>query len=278
MIDFFDNFTIKINLYMQNLFFFIIISLVSTSTSLDLKTKYNPIVAHRGAWKALNFPENSIASLANAIKLGCKGTEFDVRMTADSVLIVNHDPIYNGLNIEKVNYAELLHFTLSNGEKIPTLEEYLMAGGKKNKLTRLICEIKPSEISKDRGVTIAQKVDSLVKSLKLTSIVDYISFNIDILKTLIRLNPKSHTQYLNGDLTPQEVKSLGISGLDYHHLVFRKNPEWITEAKRLNLALNVWTVNKEEDIDYFLQQGFDLITTNEPELLKVRMNVIKTKP
>ncbi len=252
-----------------------VVTLINSSYTYSLKKIYNPIIAHRGAWKALNLPENSIASLKHAIQLKCAGSEFDVRMTADDILVINHDPKYHGLEIEKVNYTDLLQFTLSNGEKIPTLEEYLITGVNKNKYTRLICEIKPSEISKERGVLIAQTVYSLIKRLKVQSMVDYISFDIDMLKTLISLNPKISTQYLNGNLTPKELKSMGVTGLDYHYLVFKKYPEWIAEAKQLHLVLNVWTVNKEEDIDYFLEQGFDQITTNEPELVNIRMTVVK---
>jgi hypothetical protein len=39
------------------------------------------------------------------------------------VLVVNHDAVYHGLDIEKVNYAELNHFTLENGEKLPKLRD-----------------------------------------------------------------------------------------------------------------------------------------------------------
>jgi glycerophosphoryl diester phosphodiesterase len=79
----------------------------------------NIIVAHRGAWKKNNLPQNSIASLKEAIKLQYTGSEFDVRMTADDSLVIHHDPTYNGLEIEKTNYANLETFKLSNGEKLP---------------------------------------------------------------------------------------------------------------------------------------------------------------
>jgi len=64
----------------------------------------NVVVAHRGAWKSNNFPQNSIASLKQAITLGCTGSEFDVRMTSDNVLIVTHDSDYNELDIEESTY------------------------------------------------------------------------------------------------------------------------------------------------------------------------------
>ena len=75
-----------------------------------------------GAWKKNNLPQNSIASLNEAVKIGCYGSEFDVWMTVDNILVVNHDPEFQGLTIEKVTYAELLTKTMTNGEKIPTLE------------------------------------------------------------------------------------------------------------------------------------------------------------
>ena len=87
----------------------------------------NVIVAHRGAWKKNTLPENSIAALKYAIDLKCTGSEFDVWMTADDSLIINHDPNYNNLPIEKTSYADLSVFTLLNREKLPTLREYILA-------------------------------------------------------------------------------------------------------------------------------------------------------
>jgi beta-glucanase (GH16 family) len=227
----------------------------------------NVVVAHRGAWKANNLPENSIASLTKAVEMKCAGSEFDVRMTADNVLVVNHDSDFFGLEIEKVKYEALTAHALKNGEKIPTLASYLLAGVRDHHSTRLVLEIKPSEISKERGRSIAREVIRQIRYLKLEDKVDYISFDIDILKELISINPKISTQYLNGDRSPRELKEIGISGLDYHYKVFYKNPQWIQQAKDIKMTLNVWTVNDAKDMDFFLTQNFDYITTNEPELL-----------
>ncbi|MFT3945823.1 MAG: hypothetical protein QM763_02520 [Agriterribacter sp.] len=35
----------------------------------------NIVVAHRGAWKKNNLPENSIASLQEAVRIGCTGKD-----------------------------------------------------------------------------------------------------------------------------------------------------------------------------------------------------------
>ena len=230
----------------------------------------NVVIAHRGAWKKNNLPENSIASLKHAIELKCYGSEFDVRMTADDSLIVNHDAHYNQLLVEKTNYAELKKFKLSNAEKLPTLREYILAGLKNNTTTKLICEIKPSA-SKERGRMIAEKTYRLFSELKAQHMVVYISFDYDILKKLIELDPSVNTQYLEANKSPDEVVKDGISGIDYIVTAFKKHPEWITQAKKNNCILNAWTVNKEDDMDWLLANDFDFITTNEPELLFERM-------
>ena len=226
--------------------------------------KNNITVAHRGAFKKNGLPENSIASLQEAIRIGCKGSEFDVWMTADSVLVVHHDPVIEKVSIEKLTYQELSQFSLSNGEKLPLLEEYLRAGAHQD--ITLVCEIKPSEISKERSLVVAEKVVEVVKKLKVEKLI-YISFDYDILKKILKIDNGAQTQYLQGEKSPLEVKKDGITGVDYHYSVFQKHPQWIAEAKQNHIKLNAWTVNDEKDMDWLITQGFDYITTNEPELL-----------
>ncbi|MDA3613427.1 glycerophosphodiester phosphodiesterase family protein [Polluticaenibacter yanchengensis] len=228
----------------------------------------NPVVAHRGAFKAKSLPENSVAALKNAISLNCAGAEFDIWMTADDSLVICHDPEFNHLNIETSTYKTLLNSgTLPNGESLPLLHQYLEEGLKDNNKTQLVLEIKPSKISNERSVEIAGRVMKAVKDLNAKANVAYISFNYDVVKYISSVDDNAVTQYLNGDKTPRELKEAGIKGLDYHYNVYKKNPEWIKEAKESGLILNVWTVNKVSDLQFFLDQEFDFITTNEPELL-----------
>jgi len=231
----------------------------------------NAIVAHRGAWKKNNLPENSIASLRHAIDLKLPGSEFDVWRTADDSLVINHDAHYNKLLIEETNYADLIKFKLSNGEKLPTLHEYITEGKRNNKHTLLVCEIKPSQLSKERGKKTALKTVEIIKKLHADKITCYISFDYEILKQIREVDQKTVLQYLEGNKSPKEVKLDKISGVDYHYSVFKKHPEWIKEAKENNIILNAWTVNEASDMDWIIEQKFNYITTNEPELLKERI-------
>ncbi|AKP53943.1 Glycerophosphoryl diester phosphodiesterase [Cyclobacterium amurskyense] len=235
-------------------------------TSQKMEFHKNKVIAHRGAWKANPYPQNSLASLQAAIELGCEGSEFDVWMTADGVLVANHDADHEEMVIEEVTYAQLLEKPLANGEKVPTVEEYLKHGMKQSK-TKLIFEIKPSGVSKAKGIELAEKSVAIVKELGAEQWVDYITFDYDIALKVIELDPNANVAYLRGDKTPQELKDDGFFGFDYNIKKVKENPHWIKEAQDLNMTVNVWTVNNEEDMKWLLDQDVDFITTDEPEKL-----------
>ncbi len=232
------------------------------------KTDFNKnvVVAHRGAWKTHNIPENSIASLKEAIRIGCTGSEFDVHLTADDSLVICHNDDYQGMMIEKSTFAQLAAKPLSNGERIPTLREYLETGKSQNK-TRLVLEIKKSIIDSNRTLILTRKCMDEVRRLNAQDLVVYISFDYAACLKVRELDKHANIQYLNGDIAPAKIKSDNLNGIDYHLSIFQKHPEWIVEAKKLKVDLNVWTVNKKEDLQSFLDLKFDFITTNEPELL-----------
>ncbi|GAB3014783.1 glycerophosphodiester phosphodiesterase [Niabella terrae] len=225
----------------------------------------NKVIAHRGAWKNTGAPENSIASLKDAIALGCGGSEFDIHMTSDEVLVVNHNNDFLGLPIEKHTYQELLQKKLPNGESIPTLESYLKTGYAQDQ-TIMVAEIKTSVVSKERSLQLAEKVVALVKELKGQSKTVYIAFDYDVCKKVKALDPLASVQYLNGDIRPDQLKPEGLD-LDYNQKVFEKNPTWIKEAKAIGVVTNAWTVNDPKAMDALLADGVDFLTTNEPELL-----------
>lgn len=225
----------------------------------------NVVIAHRGAWKKNALPENSIASLNEAVRIGCHGSEFDVHMTADSVLVINHDADFLGLHIEKSTYQELLSKKLSNGESIPTLEAYLKAG-MKQKTTKLILEIKPSKAGAENDKILTTKVVAMVVKLKAQPWVDYISFSYDILKKVKELQPEANVAYLAGDAPLEKLKQDGFYGADYQYGVYKKG-EWFAKAKELGLTINAWTVNAEPEMKWLLDSKIEFITTNEPEKL-----------
>jgi glycerophosphoryl diester phosphodiesterase len=246
-------------------FLLIFLSFLFSIKSFSQEKVETKIIAHRGAWKNTNSPQNSIASLKKAIEMECYGSEFDVRMTKDNKLIINHDPHFEGLDIEKTNFKNLRKVLLKNGEKIPTLKEYLKAGKHQNK-TKLITEIKPSPAGKERSLQLAEATFKLINKMKLMDKVVFISFDYDILLKIHELNPQANTQYLNGEHSPEKLKSDGITGADYHFSVFQKDEKWIENAQKIGIKTNSWTVNNSTLMDYFIIKKIDFLTTDEPEI------------
>ncbi|UIR56164.1 glycerophosphodiester phosphodiesterase [Sphingobacterium sp. SRCM116780] len=244
----------------------VILAAIAVMGISELKAQ-TKIIAHRGAFKNTLVPENSIASLKASKDLNLWGSEYDVHLTKDDILVVNHDDDFYGIDIATSTYQELLAKKHPNGENIPTLEAYIKTGLKLKKL-KLILELKTNKLGLARTLEAAEKTVALVKQLKAEKVTEYIAFSYDACKKIHELAPKAKIAYLNGDIAPDQIKKDGLTGIDYHLDVFVKNPTWLKEAQDLKLTTNVWTVNKETDMKSFIDQKIDYITTNEPELLK----------
>lgn len=237
-------------------------------------TKAQEIIAHRGYWKTEGSTQNSIASLKKANEINVYGSEVDIWLSSDGVPVVNHDAdvTLDGkkLIVEETPYATLRKVKLSNGEPLPTVEEYLDTF-KDCKNIKLIIEFKTHK-SKDNEDELARKVINMVNDRGLQNRVEYISFGINFVQQVKRLAPEAPVYYLNGDLTPQILKKMGLTGLDYSRNVIKKNPQWVAEAHDLGLKVNVWTVNTPEDIDRMIELKVDFITTDEPLLVREKLS------
>jgi glycerophosphoryl diester phosphodiesterase len=238
----------------------------ATLTVADKLLGEPQVIAHRGYWKTSGSAQNSVAALAKAQQLDIYGSEFDVWITADEVVVLNHDPTINGIRIENATYNDLKNITLSNGEKIPTLADYLEQG-KKDPSTKLIMEIKTHSNKTNNERAVATSVQ-MVKDANMTDQVEYIAFSIDVCKKVVELQPGAIVAYLMGDRSPQDLFNMGIKGIDYNISAIRNHKSWITEAHDLGMTVNVWTVNSESDLQEVIDYGVDYITTDEPVLAK----------
>ena len=228
------------------------------------------VTAHRGYWKCeeAKHAENSIASLRTAQEQGLWGSEFDVHMTNDCVLLVHHDPDIDGGRIWDANYSDFASSRLKNGERVPTLDEYLTQGEKSDK-TVLVMELKKQGDKAHEDYMTDQAVEALKRhNLYSPDRVIFISFSLNICKRLAGLCRGFTVQYLEQDMSPDELYPLGINGVDYQIKVFEKHPDWIKQARNHGMSVNSWTVNKEEDIQKMINIGVDCITTNEPLLVR----------
>lgn len=227
------------------------------------------VICHRGYWDAEGSAQNSIRSLVKADSIGAWGSEFDVWMTADGVLVVNHDASYQGVTIETAKWKQLKDMRLKNGEPLPTLDQMLECG--KRLTTRLIVEMKP-HTSKSQEKEAASKIVKMVKDKGLEDRVEYITFSYAGMKNLKEMAPSgTPVYYLNGELSPSQLAELDMAGIDYSIKVMREHPQWIDEAHSLGMKVNVWTVNSDRDMEWCINYGVDFITTNAPERLQQKL-------
>ena len=225
------------------------------------------VIAHRGFWDAPGSAQNSIRALAKADSIGCWGSEFDVWMTADEKLVVNHDASFKGLTIETSQAADVTALTLSNGEHLPLLDDYLKAFAERPGI-KVVCELKV-HTDKRHEAKAVKKVLKLMKRHKLTDRAVYITFSPEATREFVKHAPKgTEVYYLNGNWTPQQLKDEGCAGLDYSLAVMKKHPEWIEQCHSLGLKVNIWTVNRRDDLQWCIDHGADFITTNDPLLLQ----------
>lgn len=224
------------------------------------------IIAHRGYWNSPGAAQNSLASMKNAQKAGAWGSEFDVHITIDGVVVVNHDDDIHGVIIEEAKYADIKDMKLANGEPIATLKSYLEAGQKLAPM-QLILEIKAHQ-TPEREDRCVKACLELVKQAELEEQVDYISFSMHACEEIVKHNPNARVYYLGSDVAPDIIKKKGFAGIDYYGGAILKNPDWIKQTHNLGMKVNVWTIDEMKQIQQCVDAGVDFITTDKPEEAK----------
>ncbi|MBI5530567.1 MAG: glycerophosphodiester phosphodiesterase [Candidatus Doudnabacteria bacterium] len=205
------------------------------------------IAAHRGFHK--NFPENSIAAFNAAISAKADIIELDVRKTKDNMLVVSHNPDFNGKIISRTNSVDL--------PELARLESVLdLAKGK----VVLDIELKESGYE-EKAVSLAlkhlQPKDFVFTSFKKLSMVK-IKRHFPEIKVGWLFSPNFlariidwfwlHSPYLKYTdfLAPHYSLEKNFSG---------KNNLWF------------WTIDGEENLIKFIaHSGAEVIITNEPDV------------
>jgi glycerophosphoryl diester phosphodiesterase len=218
------------------------------------------VVAHRGYWNAEGSAQNSIRSLVKADSVGCYASEFDVWLTADDVLVVNHDKTISGIEIESAQSDTLLQQRLANGETLPTLESYLDAA--KALKIELVLEVKPhsDEAHENKAVDM---ILQMVADKGLQERTTYITFSRNALLRLVE--SANRPVYYLTSVEPDILFATHATGPDYNIKFLRQHPEWLETFKSAGLPINVWTVSDDEGLQWCIDNNVDYITTNAPE-------------
>ena len=231
------------------------------------------IIAHRGFHASEGAARNSLNALKAAQDANIWGSECDIQLSKDGEVLVIHGVWHPSGKAKTKAHCwydtkeKIQSIKLTSGETVPTLDEYLQQMTK-SKNTKLIIEIK-NQPTPQLETEIVQKTVALVAKYGLEEEVEYIAFRPWVCWEIARLAPKgTKIAYLNGDYSPAYCKAMGCKGIDYKYSILKKKKSWIKQAHKLGMYVNAWTVNKEEDIRWCIQNGVDFITTDDPMLVR----------
>jgi len=231
------------------------------------------VASHRAAHN--NFPENSLAAIKEAIRLGVDIVEIDVKVTTDGIPVLMHDGTINRTTtgkgkLEEMSFAELNQYFLTEKgkattHKIPTLEDALRLA-KGHVLVDL--DLKTDKLQPLLDVIRKTKTEDIV--FFFDSDYDALSF-VDKKDKNYMLMPRAHSLAMADSairLFKPEVVHIDFSFYTpevVNTIKRHKARVWINALGLIDIAIQ--NGNTEEALQKLLKHGANVIQTDEPELL-----------
>lgn len=267
----------------------------STPKKVDLQ-------GHRGARGLL--PENTVMGMIKALELGMTTLEMDVVISADSQVVLSHEPFFSheiskapdgGLiskeeelthNIYKLSYDEIKRYDvgLRPHSRFPDQQKKKAA---KPTLPMVVAAVEQDhhyrpyyniEIKRKPKfdtiyhpdvATYSRLVVDACRHLDILDRTTIQSFDIETLQYLHRRYPDIKLAYLIENRRPVEdnIKALAFTPQiysPYHQLV---DSSLVTYCHAAGMSLIPWTVNEPSDMVHLLELGVDGIITDYPDRL-----------
>ena len=242
------------------------------------------IIAHRGASHLA--PENTLASVELAWRMGADAVEVDVHLTRDHRIVAIHDPTTGRtagthLEVAATHSRRLRRLDVGRhkhpdfaGEPIPFLEEVLETVPPDR---HLFVEIKC-------GPEILPALHDTIANSGKWSQVALIGFDLATMRMAKQTMPDVPAHWLcdkrilvpYSRLLVRRAKTHGIDGLDVHWSGITRR--FVRAVKAAGLKLYTWTVDDPIDAIRLRALGIDGITTNRPGWLRSRIAALARNP
>jgi glycerophosphoryl diester phosphodiesterase len=249
---------------------------VSGEPGLTFGADHPIVVAHRGA--SAEQPENTIEAFEAAIDAGADAVEFDVRLTADGVPVVMHDPYVDRTtdgsgSVEKLPIGEIreLGIALPGGgaTSVPTLEEALSC------LTgRAAADV---ELKNDdyapMGAPALEATLEVLDRVAFVGPVLFSSFDEATLRTCKQARPDVPTGLLTSVETDvSDALESAVQGgfpwvLPFVGQVLEAGSLFVDEVHDAGLLLGIWIADDEEMARALYSWGADAVATNDPRAI-----------
>lgn len=238
-------------------------------------------MAHRGA--SAEAPENTLAAFEAAVSAGADLIEMDIRLTADGIPVVLHDPDVGATTdgsglVHTLSLRDVKRLDASGGrgprQEIPTLAEALAFIGESSGMG-VDLEIKniPGEPGFDSPREAA--VEAALHAIEEVSFGGFVlvsSFNWLTVERSKRLSPDTPTGFLTvASIDP--LAALVYASQEGHEFVLPQAPAlleageaFVQEAHADGVRVGTWTVDDEEAIATLFDWRVDAVATNDPRL------------
>ncbi len=224
------------------------------------------VIAHRGA--AGKAPENTLASIREAIKDGADMIEIDVQESSDGEVVVIHDSDFmklSGVDLKvwDGSLKQLQELDVGSwfaprfsAERVPTLAQVLEeARGK----ARVVIELKYY----GHDQQLEQRVVEIVEKAGMVDDIVIMSLKYKGIETIRALRP----QWVVGLLSTKAVGNLAKLDLDFLAVnMSMATSGFIRRTHAAGKQVYVWTVNDAVSISRMISLGVDGVITDEPEM------------
>jgi len=247
----------------------LILAIISSALIIDDIELDHPVAvtAHRGSSK--DAPENTLSAIGQAIEDGADFAEIDVQETADGVIVLLHDTDLKriaGVNkkIWQLRYSEIKPLDAGSwfspdfrGEHVPTLIEAIEMSRNKIKLN---IELKFNGHEK----RLVERVVEIIRNHEFGSQCVITSLNYNGLQKVKKIDPELKT----GFIIAKSIGNMFRVSADFLSLAAGiVNPDVIGAAKKRNMKIHVWTVNRPARMSHMINLGVDNIITDYPARL-----------
>lgn len=247
----------------------------------------NIVVAHRGGSTeaGVGFPDNSIAALQYAMSLKCYASECDIYWTKDDNVIVAHADAeckINGLYPWEATLQEIhAKGNLTNGESIPTLEEYLDEVMKEGSCTRLWLDIKnitsPSTLTQ-YPINACRRACEIISEKKAQNFVEFIcTGNATVMASSFNYARAAGVEIgwmSNSAASVYQSRGYGWANMSTTYMNQGGGDRTIDEFRKAGIALSVYNADDESTMDYYITNSSSMkaICTNYPKILISKMS------
>lgn len=222
------------------------------------------ITAHRGS--SASAPENTLSSLRQAMKDGADFAEIDVQTTKDGEVVVLHDRDLMRMGRDPRALASLILKDLRTidvgipfgeafrGERVPTLREAIdLVHGRMGLNIELKYNIPDP--------TLGPKVIEILREKEMLGQCVVTSLELEALRQVEELEPRLVTGLIVTKVLGDPTK-LGVNFLSVNQNAVTRRLVW--QAKRVGLAVHVWTVNDAAGFERMADRGVDVVISDHP--------------